>query len=90
MKKGRKTADKKHLDRIHGLSCCTCGAYPVEAHHIRAGQGMSQRAGDWLTIPLCAACHRGPSGVHGDKSIMRVQKLTESDLLDETLARLYG
>lgn len=83
-------AEKRHLDRIHEMQCCTCGAVGVEAHHIRTGQGMGQRAGHMLTIPLCKACHTGPSGVHGDKAIMRAQKLTELDLLDETLARLYG
>lgn len=63
---------------------------PVQVHHIREGQGMSQRADDWLTIPLCPGCHTGQHGVHGDKTMLRIRKRTELDLLAETLERIYG
>lgn len=58
-------------------------------HHIREGQGMSQRANDYLTIPLCEDCHQNNRGsIHGDRSLLRIAKTTELDLLAETIARL--
>lgn len=79
-----------HMARVAELPCCLCQTQPVEVHHVREGQGMSQRAGNWITLPLCPDCHRGPKGVHGDRSMLRITKKTELDLVDETLAALYG
>ena len=78
-------AEKRHMDRVAQLPCMVCGSAPVEIHHIREGQGMSQRASNWLTVPLCPSCHRGPNGIHGDKSMMRIHKLEELDLLALTI-----
>lgn len=60
----------------------------MHVHHIREGQGMAQRASDFLTIPLCPDCHQGRCGVHGDKSYLRARKLTELDMLANTIERL--
>lgn len=80
---------KKHLERIKTLPCACCGACgPSSAHHIREGQGMAQRASDYLTIPLCYDCHQGPKGVHGDRSMMRLMKLGELDMLANTIQNL--
>lgn len=79
---------KKHLDRIAQLPCACCGVTGVHVHHLREGQGMSQRASDFLTIPLCPDCHQGPNGVHGDRSLMRIYKLSELDMLANTIMRL--
>jgi hypothetical protein len=49
---------------------------------------MSQRASHYLTVPLCPSCHRGPVGVHGDKAMMKVQKIDELDMLAMTIAAL--
>lgn len=46
---------------------------------------MSQRASNWLTIPLCPDCHTGPNGIHGNRSLMRIQKIEEIDLLARTI-----
>ena len=81
-------AERRHMGRVAELSCLTCGADGVHVHHIREGQGLSQRASNWLTVPLCPDCHLGPNGLHGDKSIMRVLKLDELDLLAMTIERL--
>lgn len=85
-----------HLDRVKALPCVLCGLIGLtqrsvtDAHHIRAQQGLSQRANDFLTIPLChAGCHQGPMGVHGDRSLLAVAKTTETDLLALTLMQLY-
>jgi hypothetical protein len=81
-------ASKRHLGRVAALPCCVCGAHGVHVHHIREGQGMSQRASDWLTVPLCPDCHTGTLGVHGDKTMMRIKKLTELDMLADTIRKL--
>jgi len=83
-------AAKRHLARVHEIPCVLCGAEPVEAHHIRDGQGMSQRANDWMAAALCDGCHRGPNGIHGNRSMLRIHKVTEQDLVARTLEALYG
>lgn len=83
--------DRAHVGRVKALHCACCGtAGPSAAHHIREGQGGSQRADDWLTIPLCWDCHQGPKGVHGDKTYMRIYKKTELGMLASALKTLYG
>lgn len=47
-----------HLDLVRALGCVICGARPAEAHHVRIGVGMGQKAGDDETIGLCAVHHR--------------------------------
>ena len=82
-------AESRHVDRVRRLPCCTCEAPPPSrAHHIREGQGLAQRAGHFCVIPLCEDCHSGKLGVHGDKTMLRIRKCTELDLLDETLGAL--
>lgn len=81
-------AEKRHMAKVAELPCCLCGMMPVELHHIREGQGMAQRAGNMLCIPLCASCHRGPKGIHGDKTMLRIRKVDELDLLNETLLKV--
>lgn len=81
-------ADKRHMGRVAELPCACCGVHGVQVHHIREGQGMAQRASNWLTVPLCPECHTGARGVHGDKSIMRTLKLSELDMLANTIEAL--
>lgn len=50
---------------------------------------MSQRASDYLAIPLCPDCHQGPQGLHGDRSLFMVYKVTELDLLARTIKLLH-
>lgn len=81
---------RDYLDRVAGLGCICChmlgtGYRAAEIHHPREGQGMSQRASDWLAIPLCPDCHRGSRGLHGDRTYMRVLKVGELDLLALTI-----
>lgn len=83
-------AEKAHLERVASLSCGICSARSVEVHHIREGQGLSQRASHFLTVPLCADCHRGDHGIHGDRSLLRIWKLSELDLLAKTIERLFN
>lgn len=83
-------AEREHLGRVAELTCAICGDYGTQVHHIREGQGMAQRSSHWLTVPLCVSCHTGPLGIHGDKSLLRVVKKTELDLLADTYRRIYG
>lgn len=82
-------AERRHLDRIKSMPCGVCGAEgPSDAHHIREGQGMGQRAAHWLAIPLCKDCHQGPGGLHGDRALWRVYRVGELDVLAATIERL--
>ena len=83
-------ANIRHMGKVAQLPCACCGATGVHVHHIRDGQGMAQRASDFLTIPLCPDCHVGPLGVHGDKTMMRIHKLSELDMLADTIRKLTG
>jgi hypothetical protein len=80
-----------HIAAIRSMPCVLCEvlgmeqATPTEAHHIRAGQGLAQRASDVLAIPLCVDHHRGKHGVHGDRMALRAAKVDELALLAYTL-----
>jgi hypothetical protein len=61
---------RERFDYLSDMGCILCSRLgmpgtPAEIHHIRAGQGMGQRAPDNKTIPLCPEHHRGDTGVHG-------------------------
>lgn len=79
---------------MKSLSCVLCDLLGqaqsgvTEAHHIRTGHGMGDRASDFLTVALCEDCHRGTHGFHGTKTLMRIAKLTEMDLLAETIRQM--
>ena len=86
-------AESDYLGRVASLGCMLCDEFgqpgiPAQVHHIRSGQGMSQRAQHWLTVPLCRACHQGPQGIHGDQTLLRIAKMSEMDLLAKTIERL--
>lgn len=86
-------AAKRHLSRVAALGCMLCRRFgvfdtPAEIHHPRFAVGMAQRASDWLAIPLCPDCHRGPRGIHGDRSALRQAKCDEPDLLADTIELL--
>lgn len=84
-KKRATTDEREYMGRIAKLPCACCGGSPVEVHHIRSGVGLSQRSSNYLTIPLCTPCHRGSTGIHGDKSMMKVHKISELDMLADTI-----
>lgn len=85
-KRSPTAAERKYMGMVASMSCACCGQPgPSNVHHIREGQGMSQRASNWLTIPLCYDCHQGVNGVHGDKSMMRIFDVNELDMLATTI-----
>jgi hypothetical protein len=90
-------SEKEHLNRVAEIGCILCKHLgfddtPAEIHHLRHGQGMAQRASNFLTIPLCPEHHRGNSGYHGmgEKAFYTRYKLTELDLLAMTIEHLYN
>jgi len=95
-RQNRSGADHKAWkDRVASLGCVLCALLgqpqngKTDVHHIRTGQGMSRRASDFLAIPLChAGCHQGPHGIHGDRSLLRLAKVEELDLLAITISKL--
>lgn len=89
----RTKAIRQYHDAVASLGCVLCdrlgqGRPPATIHHIREGQGMSQRASDWLVIPLCPACHQGDCGIHGDRTFLRIANCSELDLLADTIRRV--
>lgn len=79
------------MDRVAKLPCGVCGAPEVELHHLLLGRTPGSRSPHALVIPLCADCHRGShNGIHGLHRIWDVYKLTELDVLANTILKLYG
>lgn len=88
-------AEREHMGRVKRLACVLCRRLSftqesaTEVHHVREDQGAAQRASNFLVAALCGErCHRGPNGIHGDRSLLRFAKCTELDLLAWTLADL--
>jgi hypothetical protein len=83
--------EKQWLSKVADLGCLICGA-PAEIHHIRTGQGMGQRASNFLVIPLCEFHHRlGAFGeaIHAGQREFEIQHgCNELDLLAEVIRRL--
>jgi hypothetical protein len=80
---------KQWKSKVAALGCIVCrhfelGETPATLHHVREGQGMAQRASDWLVVPLCKEHHQGRSGIHGGQ-FYQLNKLDEMDLLAMTL-----
>ena len=75
---------------VADLGCIVCGA-PAQLHHPRFVVGMSQRAPDWLVIPLCITHHTsGGYGVafHAGQTAFEANYGSEAQLLAQTIARM--
>ena len=86
-------AERTYMGRVAALGCIVCrllgfGWVAAQVHHVRAGVGKAQRAGNFCTVPLCEPHHTGPRGVHGDKGCLRQLNMSELDLLDVTIGEL--
>ena len=80
-------AEKRHMGRVAELGCIICNE-PAQVHHIRDGQGMSQRASNWLVIPLCHGHHIGALSVHKTAKQFANIYGSELELLAATLEKL--
>lgn len=84
-------AERAHMGRVKRMACICCTLlqarqqHPTDVHHIIVND---QPRNHWLTLPLCWSCHQGPKGVHGDKTFLRILKMTEWTLLGFVLAEL--
>lgn len=75
-------AEEEHIAIVKMVGCVVCDAgAPNEAHHIIQGDHFT-------TVAVCAHCHTGPLGIHGDKTLWRIHKLDELKALNLTLARV--
>ncbi|GAB2494065.1 hypothetical protein [Arenimonas alkanexedens] len=80
-------AESAHLAKVKATSCALCdGPAPVEAHHVEQGQHFT-------SIGVCPLCHRGPHGIHGDQTMLRLRFKTaglraELAALNLTLGRV--
>ena len=81
-------AAKRHMNRVAQLPCLACGVSGVQIHHIREGQGGSQRASDFLTVPLCQECHTGEFSIHNATRAFTNIHGSELDMLAQTLDQL--
>lgn len=76
--------NKRRFANLREMACCTCGAMPVQIHHlIGIGKsGMGLKSPDELSIPLCCACH-DELHRHGHKTFEKKYG-TQGDLLTAT------
>ncbi len=81
-------AAKRHMGQVAQLPCLACGVSGVHVHHIREGQGASQRAPDFFTVPLCPECHQGGFSIHGSPRSFTNIHGSELDMLARTLEQL--
>ncbi len=84
------TAERRYMSRVAQLPCANCEAEPVELHHAREGVGMAQRNSNFLVIPLCPTCHRGPRGIHGDRTAFLLRKNDEMSMLSDTIEKVFA
>lgn len=81
-------AARIRFGKLADMGCILCHhlgtpGTSAEIHHLRDGQGMSQRAPDERTIPLCYIHHRSDRGFHGmgKRAFEAEYGVTERDLL---------
>ena len=79
--------ERRHMSRVASMGCLICGG-EASLHHIREGQGMSQRASNYLVVPLCRDHHQGKISIHGSPDQFKAVYGSEYDLLAETIRRL--
>ena len=80
-------AEKRHLNKVASIGCLICGA-PANIHHPRFDCGMSQRASNWLAIPLCKFHHQdGPHGhaIHNGKQEFEKNYMSEQEMLAKVI-----
>ena len=88
-------AEREYMGRVAALGCYLCrhlghGPTPAQVHHLREGQGMAQRASNYLVVPLCDAPHANssPDGIHGQRRAWKLAQVDEMDALANTLEQL--
>lgn len=84
-------SEKIHIERVKNQNCIVCdAAAPSDAHHVLEDRASGRKPGHFLIVPLCKACHQGPSGIHGDRALWKIYKMSEMEALNETLSKILG
>lgn len=81
-KKAPTAAEARHIAQVANLHCVVCKASPPSEVH-EPEQGMW-----WISMPLCAACHRGPEGWHGTRLRWKLRKVSELAAINSTIKEL--
>lgn len=85
----KKKRERDFHDWVASHACGVCGEPgPSMVHHLRAGQGMGQR-NHWLCVPLCAECHQGQHGIHGDRNRWVLRKKDELGVLSDLIEKMW-
>lgn len=85
---------RNHMAAVASLSCVLCERLGLEqmgrttVHHARFAAGNGQRSDDFLTIALCADCHQGKQGIHGNRQRLYQANVDEPQLLADTYRAL--
>lgn len=81
--KPRQTADESaHASVLADMDCIVCDApAPSEVHEPEQGLWF-------VSMPLCAACHRGPDGWHGTRLRWRLRRVNELQAINRTIERM--
>lgn len=93
-----KQAEREYQSRVRSLGCVVCrnlgqGDTPASLHHIRDGQGLSQRASHFLVIPLCPFHHQtGGYGnaFHAGEKVWEGLYGAELELLAQTIREVMS
>ena len=90
-------ASREWMGLVARVPCVICtmmglGSSPAIVHHLKLGQGASDRASDWLTLALCPFHHVGDGGVHvlKEKGLRLRYNCSEIDLLALTIEAVHG
>lgn len=95
-KRTKTPGERAYHQVVASLACVLCDrlgqrqSTRTTVHHDTHSAGMAQRSGHYLAAALCKDCHQGPLGVHGDKTLLRLAKVTEADLIDETIGQAFA
>lgn len=86
--------EKRHVQSVAEMGCIVCEIFlgiddtPTAIHHIRAGNGMSQRD-HYRVLPFCPQHHQhGADAFHRSKADFERKFATENQLLKIILKRL--
>ncbi len=91
LSKNKKSQTKAEADYVKYVAlqpCSVCDhgggeGSPSEVHEIEQGNW-------WLSIALCADCHRGGfNGLHGQRRMWALKKLDEQGALAITIRRVF-
>jgi hypothetical protein len=61
---GKTSEERSYHGWLASLGCIACGR-PAEVHHVMHAPCKQKRRDHRFAVPLCAAHHRGKTGVHG-------------------------